>query len=190
MPSLYFDTETTSLPLCSASGYRMPGWPDVIQLAYAVDDEPIVCEYLLPDQPVSTGSTEIHGITEEFLRENGRNPREVYERFLEACDRCDVLVAHNLTFDFKVVLAHLFRLDMDNSSLSGKERTCTMRASCNIVKAKQRLVHGKVLYKYPKLSECVDAFRLKVDGEYHDARTDVDALRKLHKYLIAQGKLS
>lgn len=184
MPVLYFDTETTSLPLCSASGYRMSGWPDVIQLAYAVDDEPIVCEFLRPNQRVSEGSTEVHGITEEYLKEHGKDPKEVYARFQEACERCDTLVAHNLTFDYKVILAHLFRLGLDNSFLCEKNRVCTMRLACNRVRAKPRLVHGKMLYKYPRLEECAKAFHIKVEGNYHDAKTDVDVLRKLHLFMM------
>ena len=156
---LFFDTETTGLPLCSSASVRMAGnWPDVVQLAYTTSDsDEIVCEYLAPTQPLSDGSVRVHGITREFLAQHGSNPREVYERFLKTCARCGTLAAHNLSFDLNVVLAQLHRLGIPSGNLPHMRAFCTMRAACNLVKAKPRLLHGKMMYKYPRLEECAAA---------------------------------
>lgn len=182
---LFFDTETTGLPVCSSAGFKMlHNWPDVVQLAYTTSDsDEIVCEYLKPTQALHPEAVKVHGITQAYLDEHAQDPRAVFERFLEVCGRCDILCAHNLSFDYKVILAQLFRLDMDNGPLVDKQRYCTMRKSCNLVRLKPRLLHGKLLFKYPKLQECAEAFAITTDGDYHDARTDVDVLKKLYSCL-------
>ena len=58
---LFFDTETTGLPLCSSAGFKMHNnWPDVVQLAYSTSDsEEIVCEYIKPSKPIHPEASKV-----------------------------------------------------------------------------------------------------------------------------------
>lgn len=179
---LFVDTETTGFPKCFSAGIRMKGnWPDVIQLGYSTSDsDEIVCEYLTPSQPVTEGSIKKHGITEEFLKEHGKDPRDVFRRFLRVCADYDVVVAHNIRFDVPVILAQLHRLGINGEPLVQMDKYCTVLNSCQIVKAKPKNEHGKIVYKYPNLQECAAHYRIFPTGDWHDARTDVEVLKKVY----------
>ena len=178
---LFVDTETTGLPVCMHAGVRMANnWPDVVQLAFCVDDGPIQCRYLNTPKSIEPGASKVHGITKEFLLEKGLDPRATLQEFLDECATCTHLVAHNIAFDRRVLLSQIMRLDLDPTPLLALEQICTMRKACNRVRAKPRRVSGKIVYKMPRLEECAKFFNVRANGNYHNAITDVDLLRKIY----------
>ena len=123
---LVFDTETTGLPPrgennVSASS-DLEKWPIIVQLAFLLYD-PVSMEIvgqseegndvvkLREDQfPIPQGSIDVHGVTDERSRAEGRPIDVVMDEFIDAYDRTTSLVAHNAPYDINVVCAELLRL--------------------------------------------------------------------------------
>ena len=170
--TIYFDTETTGLT---------PG--RIIQLSYVIDcggDVSAKNFYFAVDY-VPEEAAKIHGITTEKLKvlSGGKTfsdyADEIYNDFMMA----DVVVAHNFKFDLGFMQAEFSALDTEfkyNAFLD------TMKYFTPILK----LPRKSGGYKYPKLSEVVDALELydydvtracaklfkTFDVGFHDARFD------------------
>ena len=92
-----FDTETTG---CSR-------WDEICQIAAAE----YVCGsltrtfnlYVRPTCRMSPGAEAVHGLSMEFLAENGIAPTEAMRRFFDFVGRDVLLVAHNATFDLRML---------------------------------------------------------------------------------------
>ena len=67
----------------------------------------------------------VHGITTEQALAEGRPLRDVLDAFVSAVESADLLVAHNLRFDEKIVGAELLRLRLP-LDLEVRPRVCTM----------------------------------------------------------------
>ncbi|MCX6865266.1 MAG: exonuclease domain-containing protein, partial [Verrucomicrobia bacterium] len=62
---------------------------------------------LRPTRPLGESAT-VHGISEETLRAEGRDPAEVYREFARFAEGA-VLVGHNVAFDLSMIRAHAAR---------------------------------------------------------------------------------
>src|SRR5690606_39811823 len=69
----------------------------------------------------------------------------VLVQFHTLVDRCDYLVAYNLYFDEKIILAEFLRNHLSNNFL-GRKRICTMRGAVEYC-----ALPGPYGYKWPKL---------------------------------------
>jgi DNA polymerase III epsilon subunit-like protein len=123
---LVFDTETTGLPPRGESSVSassdLEKWPIIVQLAfflYDPDSMEIVGQSeegndvvkLREEQfPIPQGSIDVHGVTDERSRTEGRPIDVVMDEFIDAYDRTSSLVAHNAPYDINVVCAELLRL--------------------------------------------------------------------------------
>ena len=69
---------------------------------------------------MSDGAFKVHGISEEFLRENGRPMKEVGIEFLQFITDCDLLSYNGNKFDIKILVKDLrevgYTIDLDNRS--------------------------------------------------------------------------
>lgn len=66
---------------------------------------------------VPVGESEsIHGYSDAFLRQNGRDPRQVFQEFLALTDGA-VLVGHNVGYDVKMLSSHARRLGLPVQAL-------------------------------------------------------------------------
>jgi DNA polymerase-3 subunit epsilon len=65
--------------------------------------------YILPTGVwhMSEGAFNVHGISEEFLKENGRPLKDVGNEFLEFIDGCDLLSYNGNKFDIKILVKDL-----------------------------------------------------------------------------------
>jgi DNA polymerase III epsilon subunit-like protein len=103
---LVFDVETTGLPVRRNRPYtETDNFPQVVQLAHRCNAEPVANVYLQTQRGIPPDAIKIHGVTNEFLAENGVEPRGALEAFLALVAESDVLVAHNFEFDSSVILA-------------------------------------------------------------------------------------
>jgi DNA polymerase III epsilon subunit-like protein len=197
MKFLVFDTETTGLPLRfkdTPSPTNLHAWPNIVQLSYVIYDtekkeltklvDSII--KLLPHISIPEEAVNIHGITRTISTEKGLPISDILYPLIEDMMCVDLIVAHNLEFDKKMILAELFRClktDVYNSnikryidylSIGGIRQYCTMLESiqlCNIVTVSQR---SKTQYlKYPTLSELYDTLFEYKPCNLHNSINDV-----------------
>jgi len=173
---LFFDTETTGLP----KNYKAPAtdinnWPRMVQLAWHVYNENgnmiDSVDYIIKPEGymIPKEVSKIHGISTERAIAEGHELQMVLEKFNEQIEKAQFLVAHNISFDEKIVGAEFVRKQI-NSQMLSKKRICTMNSSVDYCK-----LPGPYGYKWPKLSE----LHKKLFGEYfadaHNAAEDIKA---------------
>jgi len=185
---MFFDCETNGLP----KDWRAPmqdldNWPRVIQLAWATynhngESQLAACDMILPDGwviPQQQFWIE-NGYSTERSMELGKPIIMVLDKFVRALQDCDVIVSHNMSFDYNVVGAEMLRAGI--KSENRPIRICTKEATtewCQIPfpGRKQYPGMGRQTYKWPKLSELHEKiFGTGFDGA-HDAMADVEALK-------------
>jgi DNA polymerase-3 subunit alpha len=138
---LVFDTETTGLPPrfqnqkgCIDPSYFLE-WSNcrIVQIAWVVFDiEGTIVKkadyiikpafFIIPEE-----STAIHGISQEIALEQGVDIKDVLKEFIKDLSPCDTLIAHNIDFDYNVVLSELFRANIDPCNMKTVYKYCTMR---------------------------------------------------------------
>lgn len=187
---LFFDTETTGLPKSwKAPVTDLNNWPRMIQLAYLIYDRDgnLIAERNHIIKPsgftIPSDASKIHGITTERALMEGNDLKAVLEEFREFVDESSCLIAHNMSFDEKIVGAELLRNRMPNCILS-KKKICTMQATTDFCR-----IEGPYGYKWPKLPE----LHFKLFGtdfeEAHNAFADINATAKCFWELKKLGKI-
>lgn len=135
-----FDTETTGLPLTRAkpTADNLADWDNcrVLSLAFVEfnQDHRIMSErYALvyPDN-FQVAATEIHGITEEQAKAEGKPFEEVYRQFCDLVESCPKVVGHNVSFDINVLKSEAYRRGLDLSVFDKVEEVCTMKMAKSI----------------------------------------------------------
>jgi DNA polymerase III epsilon subunit-like protein len=130
---------------------------------------------------IPKAASDVHGITTEKALSEGKDLYSILLTFNELINEANHLVAHNISFDEKIVGAEFIRKNI-RSSLFKKPRLCTMNASTDYCK-----IPGPYGYKWPKLSE----LHLKLFGEdfdnAHDAAADIGATAKCFWALRKKG---
>ena len=177
---LFFDTETDGLPRSwNAPVSQLSNWPRLVQIAWLLfDDDGNELEskshiikpvgFKIPE-----AAARIHKITTEIALREGVEIKPVLRAFASSIDKSDVLVAHNMSFDEKIVGAEFIRGDIPNN-LDQKKKVCTMLSSTNFCE----LTRNYSDYKWPTLSELhIKLFGADFTGA-HDATTDIKATAK------------
>lgn len=187
---LFFDTETTGLP----SNWKAPvsdlnNWPRLVQLAFLYYDKNgnkiSSGDYIVKPEgfTIPTDASRIHGISTERAIREGESLITVLQKFQSLINQSEVLVAHNMSFDEKIVGAEFLRIGMQNSIIS-KNKICTMQSTTNFC-----ALNGPYGYKWPKLSELhYKLFRTGFD-EAHNAAVDITATAKCFWELKRLGKI-
>lgn len=173
MKILFFDTETTGLPLnYKAKIEDLDNWPRVVQLGFRFHaDEEHFTDYEFIIKPdgweIPAKAAEIHGITTERALAEGiaiKNALDVLGKWI---NMADLVVGHNVSFDRKVLGAEFLRAGMPDL-FHGKPRFCTMMSTtkfCNLP--------GKYGAKWPKLEELASALFTEPTSGLHSALEDV-----------------
>jgi len=185
---LVFDTETTGLPKTrNAPVSDLDNWPRLVQIAWVLvnndGQELSSAEHIIKPSGfiIPVGASRIHGITTTIAKKSGKEIKPVLEEFIEALGKADVLIAHNMQFDGKVVGAELLRMGYPNY-IERKKQKCTMRETKNYCK-----LQGRFGYKFPTLQELyVKLFGQTFSGE-HSALVDVRACSKCYFELKRTG---
>jgi DNA polymerase III subunit epsilon len=176
---LFFDTETTGLPRnWKAPVSDLSNWPRLVQLAwlhYDKDGNKIGGNnFIIKPEGfiIPSDASRIHGISHDRAISEGVGLEGVLNDFQNLISQSNYLVAHNMSFDEKIVGAEFLRKDMANSIVT-KNRICTMKESTNYCK-----LDGPYGYKWPKLSEL--HYKLFGTGfeEAHNAAVDIGATAK------------
>ena len=176
---LFFDTETTGLPRnWKAPVTDLNNWPRMIQIAWILCDDKgnriEAADFIIKPENfiIPREAARVHGISTEKAIAEGVELEKVLIQFNELVEEADFIVAHNISFDEKIVGAELLRKNI-RSSFARKRKLCTMHASTDYCK-----LPGPYGYKWPKLSE----LHIKLFGEdfveAHDASVDINATEK------------
>lgn len=179
MNILFFDTETTGLP-CN---YRAPvsdlkNQPRIVQIAWLLCDasgnEIRTAEYIIKPNgfTIPIEASKIHGITTEISANKGVEFSVVLATFCRDLKDSIQLIAHNVSFDEKIVGAEFLRSGLPNY-IETKPRKCTMLAS-----TQHCAIPGKYDYKWPKLQELYMKLFGQSFEDAHSALADVKACAK------------
>lgn len=187
---LFFDTETTGLPRnWNASASETKNWPRLVQLGWIQFDstgaELDRGNHIIKPKgfTIPVESSNVHGKTHEYAMQNGEDLNGVLSEFQRLVSESSVLVAHNMSFDEKVVGAEFYRAKMDNI-IADKVRKCTMESSTDYC-----AIEGPYGYKWPSLSELhIKLFGFDFEGA-HDAMADIEATAKCFWELRKRGAL-
>jgi DNA polymerase-3 subunit epsilon len=176
---LFFDTETTGLP----GNWKAPitdtaNWPRLVQLAWLLFDKNGTLQdskdYIIAPKgyTIPSAASRIHGITTEIANSRGIDLMLVLDHFSRLVSNSECLVAHNMSFDEKIVGCEYLRNKLQNP-VASRKKICTMEASTEFVG-----IRGNYGYKWPKLSEL--HYKLFGTGfdEAHNAAVDIRATAK------------
>jgi len=176
---LFFDTETTGLPRnWKAPVNDLQNWPRLVQLAWLYYDREgnLLEENNFIIRPegfiIPTDASRVHGISTERALQEGVALQGVLHNFQDLIARSGYLVAHNMSFDEKIMGAELLRNNMANS-IAGKQRICTMEGSVDYCQ-----LEGPYGYKWPRLSELHNKLFGAGFEEAHNAAADIRATAK------------
>tara|TARA_Y100000992_G_C21274277_1_gene498955 strand:+ start:2479 stop:3123 length:645 start_codon:yes stop_codon:yes gene_type:complete len=177
MRILIFDTETSGLFPRDGIGDN----PYMIQLAcimYDTYEKKIINtinSIIKINFEISEEVSKLTGITNDKIRDNGKDINDILDNFNNLLNDCDILVAHNMEFDLKVMKTEM---DRNNKKLNYSEdairvRTyCTMKKSIHLCKIQKENSFGKY-YKWPKLEELHKWLFNQDVRNLHDAYNDV-----------------
>jgi len=187
---LFFDTETTGLPRnWKAPVTDLNNWPRMVQLAWLYYDQNgkkiAGGDYIIKPEgyTIPPETSRIHGITTARAMAEGVSLVSVLQEFYELADEAEVLVAHNMSFDEKILGAELLRKQMQNI-LDQKKRLCTMHSSTDFCAIK-----GPYGNKWPKLSELHQKLFNTGFEEAHNAANDIFATARCFWELKRLGKI-
>ncbi|MDR1454272.1 MAG: 3'-5' exonuclease [Tannerella sp.] len=188
---LFFDTETTGLP----KNWKAPvtdvnNWPRLVQLAFLLYDSNGTKissgDFIIkPDGfHIPANASKVHGITTERALSEGQDITFVLQQFDPLVQKADCLVAHNMSFDEKIVGAEFLRSRMPNT-IAGKRKICTMEKTARFCGIPG--YYGD--YKWPKLSELHYKLFNTDFEEAHNAAADIQATAKCFWELKRMGKI-
>ena len=187
---LFFDTETTGLPRnWKAPVTDINNWPRLVQLAYLYYDgsgnKISGGDFIIKPEgfTIPLDASRVHGISTERALREGQSISSVLSHFNSLVGQATYLVAHNMSFDEKIIGAEFLRNGMPNS-IQPKSKICTMKKTTNFC-----AISGPYGYKWPKLSELhYKLFRTYFD-EAHNAAVDITATVKCFWELKRLGKI-
>tara|TARA_Y100000389_G_scaffold9213_1_gene8586 strand:- start:622 stop:1215 length:594 start_codon:yes stop_codon:yes gene_type:complete len=187
-----FDTETSGLPIRSKK--RKLNYANlnnyenarIVSISYLIlDDNNDIIEkntyYIKPDNfEVSKKSQEIHGLTPEYLNDNGININELFLKLNELFKNynIDEIISHNINFDINILKSELFRYN-ENKFLELIENIPTY---CTMLGAQKKMN----VSKWPKLSEAYKYFYNENIINAHDAEYDTLHCYKVYIKLISK----
>lgn len=182
--ALIFDVETTGL-LPKTTKDEIP---HIIQLSFALYDietNRMVQTYnafvKTPEGViVKPFISELTGITQEKLEDEGVDVLEAIGEFHRAYQMADIIVAHNLQFDTSIIIIEVFSkipelkgmFDWQVLEKTNKHLYCTMQESIDLCKIERTNSRG-TYYKKPKLVELYAHFFGKEPENLHNSAVDV-----------------
>lgn len=188
MITLFFDTETTGLPI----DRRVPAlqnevnWPQLVSLSWSLwsGDSVKRASHIIRPQgwTIPAESTRIHGITQE-IAEQGTPLAKVLMEFRDDVMRCDRIVAHNMEFDKNVVFhAFAWHLKKDPRRFWPEAAEfCSQTTAKGELKLPFAYANAKDPYKMPGLDEVYRAtFNEPAPPAAHCSARDVEVLEKIY----------
>lgn len=193
MNYLFFDTETSGLPLSYKKAYwkDLNNFPRIVSLSWFLTDDKgkILSDGDFIIKPngfeIDKQSIKTHGITQEIANEKGKELKSVLVDFLMDYEQSDntVLVAHNIFFDFNVLYSELVRTFPNTVFNKLVPMIDTMKPLSQFVGIKN--YYG---YKWPTLQQ----LHYKLFDEYftdaHNSKADTEAVVRCFFELLKNKK--
>ena len=192
-----FDTETTGLTDYKLRN-RDPAQPALVQIAAAMyaspkgeeDWERVSLLYGMCDRDgvdIHPKAYDAHGISEGKCDALSTNTTNILYVLAGMLAKADVHVAHNITFDSKLLKCNAYRhvIEELKDVLVPEKQYCTMMVSTPIVQAPKK--NGKKGNKWPTLEECMNFYFNESIVGAHDALVDIDACAKVYFELRRRG---
>ena len=179
---IIFDTETTGLPKHrNAPVEDVENWPRIVQIAWACYDGKrkhiSTKSFLVKPQGfvIPREAQRVHGISTSKARIKGKLIRKVLQSFSKDIQKSNVIIAHNLEFDEKVVHAEFIRAGL-SVPFGRRKRVCTMIETTNFCAIPG--YYGN--FKWPSLKELHDKLFRADFSDAHDAKADVETCAKCY----------
>jgi DNA polymerase III epsilon subunit-like protein len=163
-----FDTETTDI-----DGYIV----SYAMVEYDMEKKEItkeIHEFINPEAKINAEAYSVHKISEEDVKDKPTFKEKMGE-FLSILLGADMIVGHNVLFDFGVLKRELERAKYETNHFDIPIFD-TMYFSADIVELEKK--------KMPRLEECVNYFFGHQQAGYHDALEDVKMTLKVFEKLI------
>ena len=187
----FFDTETTGLPRdWSAPLRQLDNWPRMVQLAWllcdAAGNEIASASRIVRPQGyvIPADASRVHGITTERALAEGIPLADAVAEALPQLEKAAAAIAHNISFDEKILGAECLRLGRPTPFLK-KPLHCTMKESTQFC-----ALPGLYGFKYPNLTELHRKLFNKPFAGAHDALADVRACKAAYFELRARGVMA
>lgn len=193
--NLAYDTETSGLPEFSKPS-NDPCQPHIIQIAAVLTDDSLVEQermnvFIKPDGWVLPEFiTNLTGITQDYLEEHGVPIATAVDQFLAMWSKSALCIAHNDSFDRRLLRIELARLFGKIPLLETWKifpAFCTMKESAEMVNlppTAKMLAAGFNKPKAPKLEEAYEYFYGKKPEKSHDAMADVESTLAVYKKIM------
>ncbi|MGV6394545.1 3'-5' exonuclease [Pseudomonas caspiana] len=191
-----FDTETTGLPLFKeqSTDPRQPHIVDLCILLFTPTGD-LVDSFETMVKPdgwvIPADVAAIHGITTEIALEHGIPEKEALEGFMALYRRAGLRVAHNVSFDDRIMRIGFKRFLGDEvaDEFKAVPSYCTCQSSKNIVKCPPtdkmiRAGFGRQ-FKVPTVTEALKHFYDEDLVGGHRARPDTEACARIYFALQA-----
>ena len=184
MKILVFDTETTGLPERRGGRYPLINdinkWPYIVQLSYILYDlelkKMLECQDHIIKLPsnviISKESTNIHGINRTLCNRKGICINYALEDFNSALNQADYIIAHNLSFDKRMIQVENIRLNNKDNFIH-KYEYCTMKNNVDFCAIERIGRNGDKYFKYPTLGELYEKMFHIIPKGTHDSMVDV-----------------
>ena len=162
MSVVVFDVETTGLPKKRNSPFTdFDNWPHIVQMSWLVyntinGEIDSINDHIvkLPeDITIPEDSIKIHGITNEKMREQGKDIYDVLMEFKRDISNSKIIVAHNLEFDTNIISVELLRNNLRNALYFYRgEKYCTMHETKKLFRRWPKLIdlHKRLFKTTPK----------------------------------------
>jgi DNA polymerase III epsilon subunit-like protein len=188
---LIFDLETIGFPKYKNAKPFQTYYYDqarIIEIGYVIinpNGEVLksVNHFVKYDKTINIENSFIHGITNDMVMEHGVMIDYVLDELTDDLINVDTIVAHNIEFDYNVLLSEVYRKYKNFKHLLGllysKDLHCTMQIG------KKLMVSGK----YPKLVELHQLLFNKVWVQTHRALDDVNTCAKCYIEMMKLNKI-
>jgi len=182
MKFLFFDTETTGLPIKYKAPYtETSNWPRIVQISWLIAnfEGEILKEsdfIIKVDFPIPLEASRVHGITNDIAETKGTVMIDVLTNFIADLNGINQLICHNVNFDLPIIQSELYRHKLQHQI--NIPSFCTMRNSTDFCQIPG--LHG---YKWPKLEELYAICFGKKLMNAHNAMADVRATYEVFYHL-------
>jgi len=181
-----FDLETSGLPMTIKFNQYYPYTSNtyydssrILQLSYCIfelrgEEQPLPTFITFFRKPegfdISTKSSEIHGMTSEFLQQNGISFQNIVDSgLLTDIAKCDYVMSHNTDFDVNILCNELYRIGCKIPQQLTEQKSVV--CSCKLT-------------NYTKLKTLYESVVDSSEIRFHDATEDVRALYKIIQRLL------